>query len=194
MSEATAKMERQDRILAELSELGLTLARGLHGRALAAETAEEAQALSLAFHRISRSVRQSIALEAKLDRERRRQDHDERREATRRDEASATRRKAQVRLTVERAIWTEAEGLEAERLLDDLDDLLEEGALGDGFLDEPVEALIARIQDDLGLVAANARAPAAGEQGKIVPLIPAKAGTQAFFVAECGPATPSEPP
>jgi hypothetical protein len=167
MSDATAKTERQDRILAELSELGLTLARGLHGRALAAETAEEAQALSLAFHRISRSVRQTIALETKLDRERSRQDSDDRREAARRNEASATRRKAQVRLAVERAIWTEAEGLEAERLLDELDDVLEEGALSDGFLDDPV-ALIARIQDDLGLAAANVRPRPAGgvhEQG-----------------------------
>jgi hypothetical protein len=162
MADATAKMERQDRILAELSELGLTLARGLHGRTLAAETAEEAQALSLAFHRISRSVRQTIALETKLDRERSRQDHDDRREAARRNEASATRRKAQVRLAVERAIWTEAEGLEAERLLDELDDVLEEGALSDGFLDGPVETLIARIQDDLGLAAANVRPPPAG--------------------------------
>jgi hypothetical protein len=119
MPGATAKMERHDRVLAELSELGLTLARELHGRALAAGTAgtaEEAQALSLAFHRISRSVRQTIGLEAKLDRERRRQDHDARREGERRADGAATPRKAQVRLAVERAIWTEAEGLEAERL------------------------------------------------------------------------------
>jgi hypothetical protein len=170
MPDATAKMERQDRILAELSELGLTLARGLHGRALAAGTAEDAQALSLAFHRISRSVRQSIALETKLDRERRQQDHDDRREAARRNEASAMRRKAQVRLAVERVIWTEAEGLEAERLFDELDDMLEEGALSDGFLDGPVETLIARIQHDLGLEAVNVPPPtAAGVHEQNIP-------------------------
>jgi hypothetical protein len=169
MSDAAAKMERQDRILAELSELGLTLARGLHGRALAAGTAEEAQVLSLAFHRISRSVRQTLALESKLERERRRLDLEDRRDVERRVETEVSHRKAQIRLAVERAVWTEAEGLEAERLLDDLDDLLEERAFGDGFLDGPVETLIARIQDDLGLAAANARAPAAGLHERGVP-------------------------
>ncbi len=162
MFEATEKMERQDRILGELSELGLTLARGLHARALAAETAEEAQAFSLAFHRISRSVRQTLALESKLERERRRLDLEDRQDAQRRVEAGVSQRKAQVRFAVERAIWTEAEGVEAERLLDELDDLLEEGALGDGFLDGPIETLIARIQDDLGLTVADLRPPPAG--------------------------------
>ena len=169
MSDAAAKMERQDRILAELSELGLTLARGLHAKALAAETAEEAQALGLAFHRISRSVRQTIALEAKLDRERRRQDHDDRRDAEQRDEAKARQRKAQVRSAVERAIWAEAEGDEAELLICELDDRLGDDALAEGFLDAPIETLIARIQGELGLAASGLRsataAPTDGAQG-----------------------------
>jgi hypothetical protein len=75
------------------------------------------------------------------------------------------RRRSQVRLAVERAIWTEAEGLEAERLLDDLDDVLEEAALADGFLDGPVEAVIARIRDDLGLAASPTGEEADGEAG-----------------------------
>ena len=146
-------MARQDRTLAELSELGLELARGLQVWALAAETAGEAQALSLAFHRTSRSVRQTIALEAKLDRDRRGQDRDDRRAAEQRDGARTVRRRQQLRLAVERAIWTEVEGDVAEHLVDHLDDLLEEDALDDGFLEGPVEAQIARLRADLGLPA-----------------------------------------
>jgi hypothetical protein len=158
MVQAEITAERHDRILAELSELGLSLARELHAAALVAVAdgaQEQAQTLSLAFHRISRSVRQTVALEAKLGRDRRRQDQDDRRADERRGEVQASRRKAQVRIAVERAIWTEAEGDEAERLADDLDDMLEAMALAEGFLEGPVEMLIARIRDDLGLAAAQ---------------------------------------
>lgn len=53
----TEMRERQERILAELSELGLALARDLQARALAADDAAEATELGLAFHRVARSVR-----------------------------------------------------------------------------------------------------------------------------------------
>ncbi|HEY3695865.1 MAG TPA: hypothetical protein VGL30_09475 [Phenylobacterium sp.] len=43
--------ERHSRVLAELAELGLALARGLAARAQAAETTEAAEGLALAFHR-----------------------------------------------------------------------------------------------------------------------------------------------
>jgi hypothetical protein len=55
-------------------------------------------------------------------------------------------------MAVERSIWNEAEGAEAERLLDELDDLLDEEALSDAFTEDPVEAHIARIRDDLGFL------------------------------------------
>jgi len=51
-------------ILAELSELGLALARDLQACALAADEASDKADLSLAFQRTSRSVRQTLALEA----------------------------------------------------------------------------------------------------------------------------------
>src|ERR1700761_3531589 len=71
MASAAVRRERQDAVLAELSELGLTLARDLHARALAAETPVEAEKLALAFPRVSRGVRQTCALELKLERARR---------------------------------------------------------------------------------------------------------------------------
>src|SRR5215218_9053697 len=70
MATPTAMRERQDRILGELSELGLALARDLQARALAAETVAEAADLGLAFQRVALSVRQALALEAKLERDR----------------------------------------------------------------------------------------------------------------------------
>jgi phosphate-selective porin len=153
MSDAAEMTERRGRILAELSERGLSLARALHARALAAETTEEACELGLAFHRISRSLRQTLALEARLERDDRRQDHEDRVEAQRQDQARVLRRRTQVRIAMERAIWNEAEGDEAERLLDDLDDVLEGEVLADGFADAPLDAHIARLCAEFGLAA-----------------------------------------
>ena len=153
MSDTAEMTERRGRILAELSERGLTLARALHERALAAETTAEACELGLAFHRISRSLRQTLALEARLERDQRRQDHEDRAETARQDQARVYRRRTQVRLAVERVIWNEAEGEEAERLFDDLDDVLEEEVLADGFADSPLDAHIARLCAEFGLAA-----------------------------------------
>jgi hypothetical protein len=151
MSLAVEPTERRDRILTELSELGLDIARDLHARALAAETPEAAGELALAFQRVSRSVRQTLALEAKLERDRARQDREDRADAAREHTTRIHRRRTQVRLAVERAIWTEAEGDEAERLVDDLDDLLDERVLDDDFDATPLDAQIDRIRADLGL-------------------------------------------
>ena len=165
MATATEKMERQDRILAELSELGLALARDLQVRALAADDVKTAGELSLAFHRVSRSVRQTLALEARLDRDRLRQDREARADTERAKTTRAKRRKAQVKAAVERCIWSEVEGDEAERLVDELDDRLEEDALSDMFAGEdPIEAHIARICIELGVTAPESMGAASAVQ------------------------------
>jgi hypothetical protein len=151
MSVAPETPEPQDRALAELLELGMAAAREVQARLLAAEDAKAVCELSLAFNRVSRAVRQTVALQAKVGRERRREGRDAAAETRRADEARASRRQLQLRTAVERRIWTEAEGDEAERLIDELDDLVSEEALHDGFGQEPVAAHIARICTDLGL-------------------------------------------
>jgi hypothetical protein len=151
MSEPADMAARHGRILVEFAELGVALARDLHARALAAETAKDAAHLALALQRVTRSVRQTLALEARLERDRQRQARDDHADATRETQARVGRRKAQVRLAVERAIWSEADGSEAERLADDLDDLLEAESLGDDFALGPLDTHIARICADLGL-------------------------------------------
>jgi hypothetical protein len=158
MSEPLEMIERRRRILAELSELGLASARDLHQRQLAAETAKDAALLANSLHRISRSLRQTLALEAKLERDRQRADLEDRTEARRDAARRVAQRRQRVEATVERLIWTEYEDAEAGVLVDNLDMLLDEAELTDGFCADPIEVHIARICKDLGLPS-----PLAGE-------------------------------
>jgi len=164
MSEPTeSDAERVQRILGELTELGLALARDLHARALAAETAQEAQALGLAFQRVSRSVRQSLALEAKLQRDAKLAAREaqagaaEGRALTRQPwERRVSVHQDRVREAMHHLLWTEADGDEGEFeiLEDDLTVRLEEAAFdGDAFLQTPVEALVARFAAEMELSA-----------------------------------------
>jgi hypothetical protein len=59
---------RHAAVLARLTELGLALAERVQAEAMAATGADELDRMSQAFHRVSRSVRMSVALEAKLAR------------------------------------------------------------------------------------------------------------------------------
>jgi hypothetical protein len=159
MGTPSEKRERQDRILAELSELGLALARDLQACALAADEPAAKADLSLAFQRTSRSVRQSLALEARFDRDRLAAAREDRDLAKRAEAFRVARRRAQVKLGVERCIWDEAEDAEAEALLADLDDYLERDALADLFAgDDPIEAHIARLCAELGVDTPETRA------------------------------------
>ena len=143
--------ERHRRVLSELAEMGLAQARKLHDAAMAAEAPETAAELSAAFHRISRSVRQSLALEARLEREQRLGGYRERKAAL--DEAleRGRRRQIELRQRVKHMIWTEAERPEAERLERRLLDGLTNASFFEGFADEPIDVHIARIRRDLGL-------------------------------------------
>jgi hypothetical protein len=146
-------IERSDLILDELASLGLVLARDLQQRALAAEDHDQALRLARAFHAISRSVRQSLALTEKLQRDRTRAirddvDHKERRVSSQRDA-----RKAHVRADVRRLIWTEAERSDVEnlRLATTLDLHLDAEAQAEAFLEGPVQRCIERLCKILGL-------------------------------------------
>ena len=152
MSRSDEMAERHGRVLTELSELGLALARGLKARAEAASTLKEAEGLALAFHRIARTVRLTLALESRLARERV--------EIVRSEQAQvrlrAADRQKQVRAAIARDVWSETEGEEAEALLDELDERLETDVLFEEFVQGPVEACIARIRAELGLPANDA--------------------------------------
>lgn len=150
--------ERHARILAELSELGLGLARAAARDAESAESPEDRARAALVFHRISSSVRQSLALEAKLARDAQR----EGREATARA-ASAERervrhREAQVRDGVEALIWREIEGMDAEEHEAFEEDLMEatwaESASGTFFTDDLADQ-VGRVLARLGFQAGD---------------------------------------
>ena len=147
---------RHKALLGEFAELAMALARDLHAAALAAPEPEEKARLAQEFHRVGRSLRQTLALQARLDRAEGRELVEEvrrQREATR--EAVSVRRK-KVRAAVERLIWTEAEGEEAEDYGLSLEELLDRAETDDDFLDAPLETLVARLAEDLGVTLPSA--------------------------------------
>ena len=168
MLDTVEMAERHGRILGRLSELGLALAERAQAQVLAAMDAEDPKAaaeLALTFHRISRSVRQSVALEAKLVRDAARAERDaaaeaeHKRTAILRDPVAMVRRKAAVQEAIEKIIWNEREGEEAEHLLDLLETRLTVGGFDDDFCLEPLETHIARLCADLGLPLPSDSAP-----------------------------------
>lgn len=70
MSAADATISREEQMLEELAELDLALARHVQAKALAAEAPDEINALGRTYQRVARSLRQTLALKAKLARER----------------------------------------------------------------------------------------------------------------------------
>lgn len=138
-------------LLDELSQLAMAMSRDLQARCLAVEAARDAADLALGFQRSSRSVRQTIALKAKLRRDQVQFGREDHAHAVRETETRMLVRKAQVRLSVERSVWNEADGPEAERLLDGLDDILEAETFNDAFLQGDVHTHVARICQDLGV-------------------------------------------
>ena len=170
MSTPTEKRERQERILAELSELGIALARDLQARALAAEDVATASELGLAFQRVSRSVRQTLALDAKLERDRQRAEREDSADTERVQAAHAERRKAQVKIAVKRCVRYEHSGHDAENLLDELDDRLDEDALHDLFAGEDdIDVHIARLCEELGVAAPGSEDPGTSSDAASTP-------------------------
>ena len=152
-------VERQLAVLGELAELGLEAARAVERQARAAGPEVDLKRLTLAYARVSRAVRMTIALQSRLIGElKAREDAlaDDRVEAeTWDDEVLAARvetHKVRAVRVVERVLEAEHEDydtvsrlvLRAERLLDD-------ETLFDDVLSRPIGDLVARICRDLGL-------------------------------------------
>jgi hypothetical protein len=137
--------------LGRLAELSLALAEDLQAAALACDQPAGKAELANAFHRIARTTRQSLALEAKLarDLERGRFEAWERGEAARRDAVAG--RKHRLRLALDRLIWTEQEPYDAPEWDGRLEDALEEEGLAETFLDEPLETQVERLRVALDL-------------------------------------------
>lgn len=149
--------ERHGRVLAELAEAGLAMVRRL---SQAMEQADDAQTLAhvgLAFHRVSRAVRQTMALEFRLVREARREPVVPSPRPTQPTPTSPRERP-------ERADWNEYERRDTDEALDGIDALLEGDDLDAETLHDALEAAISGIRRDIAadpiLVKAGILAPA----------------------------------
>ena len=144
------RAERRLRILQELAEIGMDLARAVRTRALAADADLSAAVdLGLSFSRIARAVRQTVALEARLEQDRQAAAAERAERQARDAREQADKHKARIRGLVERAIDAEASGEAAEDLLGDLDERLEDADDLAGFADRPVAEIVQHICREL---------------------------------------------
>jgi hypothetical protein len=145
---------RHAAVLGRLAEAGERLAMKHIERALEADDPVIEARATIAYHRAARSVRQCLALEAKLIRDAARAAREDRDHAQRQASARRDRHRFHARTVVAHLIWTESESeTEAERLESELDDLLGLDRFAEGLDEETAEALIARLCRDLGLTA-----------------------------------------
>ena len=159
-----ARAERRLRVLAELADIGMEISRALRERVAQQVGEDETKGdPGLAFSRIARAVRQTLALDAKLDQERQvarglalahlaeAQAKVER--AAAHERLRGLIRKSVVRDAVEQAIDDQAEGDDVERLVTDLRERLDDEDEYDAldFNDRPIGEMVVQICRDLGL-------------------------------------------
>jgi hypothetical protein len=163
--EAAERRARHLRILAELADIGMELVQQVRLQALEEDAPGGADPV-LAFTRLAKAVRQTVALEARVaaggfdsvqpvSR------------ASRSDPAARSRArqvKERVRRSVEEAIAFEAEGDDTEDLLRDLHERLDDPAFEDEFDGQPIGIIVASICAALG-VQANLKAFSDAELG-----------------------------
>jgi hypothetical protein len=142
----------QDEGLRLLFEAGLELALQVQADAMAAEPSERA-GMALAFHRLSRGVRQTAALRMRLARDAERAGREASAEVVKLEARRAETRKGQLKAAVEALIWNEAERLDdPDELKDTLAELLDSEIQDpETFLAESLDAHIARIAGCMGL-------------------------------------------
>jgi len=175
---------RHAEALKVLAERALALACAVQDRALVAETDAGMAELGLAFHRISRTMRQCLALEAKFARDAEQAAREARTDAARERGGEVKRRKQFLRTVLTRNIWDaddqcdDSDAGEAAVRMERLESLLDEDEFGDDLLALPVGEQIARLRDDLGLAEAGlaADAPAVGEAGGFAARDPGSGG------------------
>ena len=161
MSETNASADRREQILGEVAEGLHAVFKETQRRAMEAEDNDEFIRLSGSLHKIARGLRQSLALHARFERDRREglegtpapaeaAPLDPRRQAIQ-------KRRRFIARGVERCVWTEYdrddedEEHTAVSLLRDLDDRLDDLAEDDAFLDADADALIAEFCREIGV-------------------------------------------
>jgi hypothetical protein len=152
MPSAEQMAERHAAMLARLADAAERLALMHAERALTCDDPKIEASATASFHRAARSARQCAALEAKLLRDAEGGARETRRRAEFAAFAETETRKLQLKAATDRLIWTEADDKDhAERLCDELDDLLEAEALTEGFITEDMALQVAKLCKSLGL-------------------------------------------
>jgi hypothetical protein len=156
MSSHSDNDARRGAVLAELAEIGMAMARGLRDEMEAAETPETKARAMAGFTKIARTVRQCVALEARLERDAARAAVEAQAREDGHLQRRIRRRKAHVTRWIQRAICNDAQDddegddLAAERM-EDLRERLDENLLDADFADRPLGEVVALLCADLGL-------------------------------------------
>lgn len=159
MSEAEVTISREEQMLGELAELDLALAKRVHAKAMAAEEPDQINSLSRTYQRVARSVRQTLALKARMQLQREKAAREAPPAPIVRDPVRIARRADDLRVAVKRVISAEYEyeyeNDRDEGMRDYLRGLLEEclvdGSADDGFGLEPLDQHIFAVCRSLGL-------------------------------------------
>lgn len=148
------EIDGSDALLAETARMDMALARHVHACALATEDTAQVAELARAYQRITRSLRQSLALLQRLKDLRARAARLAAEESrARRNDARIGAHMVQVREGVRRVAWRETE-TERERfydLFEWLDERLLVETLPDDFCDTPVDTHVLRICEEMEL-------------------------------------------
>ena len=155
MRDPTPTAERREEILGELAEWMHAAAREAQRRLLEAETTDDFVKLTGSLSKLARGVRQSILTHRKLETERleagRRADDAAANAAAGSEFAPRHAKRVRLRTAITRHVWNELEDDEEAALFrDDLDAWLDEMEAEDGFLDAPIDDLIAQLCRDFG--------------------------------------------
>jgi hypothetical protein len=135
-------------MLGRLAEQGFEIASDIARLSKAAESVEAAQGCAMAHARISRAIRLTLMLRAKLIQDLQAFDRNEVYHAR----TAVEHRKDRVQRVVERVIDTEAASPDAaERLVEDLAERLDDDDVYGDVMSRPVSELVAMICKDLGL-------------------------------------------
>lgn len=165
--------------LQEVAGLSVSLARELHNRAMEAEDNDQAARLANAFQKVTRGLRQTLALHHKLEQDRARAEREAQPERDRRHKARIAERHTKLHRVMQKVIWDEAESPEdADELIVELFEILKEESEAESFLDEPIEAQVDRVRLALGLTLADeaetaeAVTPEAIAKAQLPPCVP----------------------
>ena len=164
--------ERIDAMLSRLAEVGMEAVEEAGARLKAAGDEEAFERCGRTLNAACRNLRQTFAMKERFDRnqariaaERRSEAEDAHKEARKVREAAVGKHSGRVREQLYPLIWNEHEPDEVEDIYFEASDRLDELSEDDGFLDTPVETLLARLTAECGIGSSRDASPASTGPG-----------------------------